>query len=86
MPQLIESLRQGGSKVFVHCMTGRSKSVVAVAAYLVAAFGVTPSVAVEEIKRAHPATNVTEEHQQLLAEFSAAWAQSPKFPPINGVA
>lgn len=51
-------------------MTGRSKSVVAVAAFLVAAERLGPEEALRRVCGAHAGARVTEEHRQLLDEFA----------------
>ena len=60
----------------MHCMTGRSKSVVAVAAYLMVSERVAAEEALRRVCGCHPGSKVTEEHQNLLSEFQGALAAS----------
>jgi len=79
--QFLENVRSEGGKVLVHCMTGKSRSPTAVAAYLVAGRGLTVEAAVQAVEQASPQAKLTPEHLALLQEFAALWASAPSFAP-----
>ena len=59
----------------VHCLGGHGRTGTMLACYMVKYMGRTATEAIEEIRNTRPGSVETEEQEELIAEYEAAFKQ-----------